>query len=149
MGLINTVRDKLRSFLRIEPPQQSTITIQQNLDYYANAAKNRIWYRGNSYELSQLYNQLDVSPTVFWKASCTKGMEIRKIHTGLPKLIVDTLSNIIINDFNGVDFINSDTQRKFGIIHIKPIRAISYCINVSKICLLLVTVLSRLPLTRA
>lgn len=42
MGLINTVRDKLRSFLRIEPPQQSTITIQQNLDYYANVAKNRI-----------------------------------------------------------------------------------------------------------
>lgn len=112
MGLINTVREKLRSFLRIEPPQQSTITIQQKLDYYANAAKNRIWYRGNSYELSQLYNQLDVSPTVFWKASCTKGMEIRKIHTGLPKLIVDTLSNIIINDFNGVDFINSDLQKE-------------------------------------
>lgn len=112
MGLINTVRDKLRSFLRIEPPQQSTITIQQNLDYYANTAKNRIWYRGNSYELSQLYQQIDVSPTQFWKASCTRGMEIRKIHTGLPKLIVDTLTNIIINDFNGVDFINSDVQKE-------------------------------------
>lgn len=112
MGLINIMRDRLRSFLRIEPPQRSTITIQQRLDYYANAAKNRIWYRGSSYELSQLYQQLDVSPTMFWKASCTRGMEIHKIHTGLPKLIVDTLANIIINDFNGIDFTNSDLQKE-------------------------------------
>lgn len=102
MKIANKIKNIIRTFLRIEPPAMTHITLQQHLDYYGNAAKNRIWYRGDSMELAQMYSQLDVPPTVFWKASCTRGMEIRKIHTGLPKLIVNTLSDIIVNDFNGV-----------------------------------------------
>ena len=33
----------------------------------------------------------------------TKGLEIRKIHTGLPALICETLVNIVIADYNGTD----------------------------------------------
>ena len=77
-----------------------------------NAAKNRIWYRGDSQELSDLYGQLDVSPTMFWRAISTRGMEIRKVHTGLPKLIVSTLKNIIINDYNGVEFADPDVKQE-------------------------------------
>lgn len=106
MGLIDYMRNKIRSFLRVDGANNVPITIQQKLDYYGNVAKNRIWYRGDSSELSQLYGQIDVQPTMFWKASCTKGMEIRKIHTGLPKLIVKTLTDIVINDYNGVEFTN-------------------------------------------
>lgn len=104
MGLIDYMRNKIRSFLRVDGANNTPITIMQKLDYYGNVAKNRIWYRGDSSELSQLYGQIDVQPTMFWKATCTKGMEIRKIHTGLPKLIVKTLTDIVINDYNGVEF---------------------------------------------
>lgn len=108
MKIMEIMRNKIRSFLQISPPSATQITLQQRFDYNANAVKNRIWYRGNSQELSELYSQLDVPPTMFWKAACTKGREIRKIHTGLPALIVKTLTNIIINDFNDVEFIDND-----------------------------------------
>lgn len=103
MGLVDFMRNKIRGFLKIDSTNTAVITITQKSDFFANCAKNRIWYRGDSNELSQLYSQLDVSPTVFWKASSTKGMEIRKIHTGLPKLMVKVLTNIVINDYNGID----------------------------------------------
>ncbi len=103
MGLINYMREKIRHFLRVDTGNNQQIMIKQRLDYFGNAAKNRIWYRGDSQELSDLYSQLDVLNTVFWKATNTKGMEIRKIHTGLPKLIVKSLTNIIIGDYNGVE----------------------------------------------
>ena len=108
---METIRNKIRSFLRIDPPQISQITIQQRLDFYTNAVKNRIWYRGSSQEIADLYSQLDVPSTMFWKASSTAGMEIRKIHTGLPALIVNVLANIIVHDFDGVE-ISRDTERE-------------------------------------
>lgn len=107
---METIRNKIRSFLRIDPPQISQITIQQRLDFCTNAVKNRIWYRGSSQEISELYSQLDVPSTMFWKASSTAGMEIRKIHTGLPALIVNVLANIIVHDFDGVE-ISRDAEQ--------------------------------------
>ena len=107
---METVKNKIRSFLKIEPPSVNQIVIQQRLDFCTNAVKNRIWYRGNSQEIAELYNQLDVPNTMFWKASSTAGMEIRKIHTGLPALIVKVLANIIVNDFDGVEIENLSEQ---------------------------------------
>lgn len=104
MGLINFMRNKIKSFLKIDETNNRIITIRESLDYYGNAAKNRIWYRGDSSEISQLYAQIDSPLTAFWRAAETKGMEIRKIHTGIPKLIVKSLVNIVINDYNGVEF---------------------------------------------
>ena len=108
---METIKNKIRSFLKIEPPSVNQITIQQRLDFCTNAVKNRIWYRGSSQEISELYSQLDVPSTMFWKASSTAGMEIRKIHTGLPALIVNVLANIIVHDFDGVE-ISRDTERE-------------------------------------
>ena len=42
--------------------------------------------------------------TKFWASKCSAGMEMRKIHTGLPSLIVRTLSSIVIADMNDVEF---------------------------------------------
>lgn len=107
MGLINKMTDKirtrLRTFLDINPAPHYTISINENVDHLADCAKNRIWYAGKSKQLSELYAQLDVPRTVFWKAVPTRGQEIRKIHTGLPKLIVKTLTNIVIADYNGIE----------------------------------------------
>ena len=96
--------------MQIEPALTTQIRLTQNLDYYGNAAKNRIWYRGDSAEIEQMYTQLyGVPKTMFWKSVSTPGLEIRKIHTGIPKLIVNTLTDIVVNDFSGAE-INDDVS---------------------------------------
>ena len=103
MKITEKVRNMIRSWLRIEPAQSSQITINETLDFYGNAIKNSIWYRGKSDELTELYRQIPGDRTAFWKASSTAGMEIRKIHTGLPKLIVDVLTSVVMADMQDIE----------------------------------------------
>ena len=104
------VRKAMRNFLKIDEAQNSTIYIQESITQEINIAKNRIWYRGDSYELDQLYKQINNNNHSFWGTVPTVGMEIRKIHTGLPKLIVNTLVNIVHNDLNSIDFDNEEVE---------------------------------------
>lgn len=106
MGLMDYMREKIRTFLRIEPTSQTQISINGQLDFFNNVAKNKIWYEGKSDELSQLYQIIDAPGQMFWKVKSSKGQEIRKIHIGLPALIVDTLVNIVVNGYNGVTIDN-------------------------------------------
>ena len=98
MGLINFMADKIRQkmwhFLQVNPAQKSLLIIDENMDFLTSCAKNRIWYAGKSKQLPQLYGQLDVPNTMFWKSKMTSGMEIRKIHIPLASLIVDTIAII-------------------------------------------------------
>lgn len=107
MKLFRTMAEKIRSeiqtWLRIQPAQVSSIQLQEILNYDGNAIKNRIWYRGDSEELSQLYKQVPGDRTRFWAAVPTRGMEIRKIHVGIPGVITDTLTDIVISDMNDFD----------------------------------------------
>lgn len=109
MGLMDKVREGMRSFLQLDPPSTRYITIQETLDYEANAFKNRIWYRGDSSELSQLYETLNDgnNKLMFWAARPTPGIEIQKRHTGLPAIIVDTISGIVADNLNDLDFKNN------------------------------------------
>lgn len=100
--LNNSVKRGIRSWLNVQEASPTNILINEPLDYEANAIKNRIWYRGDSEELQQLYNQIDtgVDKYKFWACKSTPGQEIRKIHTGLPALIVDTLAGITLADLD-------------------------------------------------
>jgi len=111
MSIIDKVRNAMRSFLQIEPAQTAGITIMEQLDYLSNAAKNRIWYRGNAWELSQLYKQISTDRSMFWAAVPTRGMEIRKAHTGIPKLIVDVLTAVVMADMNDIKLPESISER--------------------------------------
>jgi hypothetical protein len=106
------IRTKMKSFLRLDEAQLLQINITQGFDEETKIAKNTIWYRGDPYELSQLYKQLPNKQDTFWGSVPTRGMEIRKIHTGMPALIVDTLTDIVISDYNGIEFkeVNVDNQ---------------------------------------
>lgn len=98
------IRGGLQSWLSITPAQPSTFNIQETISFDANIIKNRIWYIGDPDELSQLYRQLDgeQNKNRFWAAASTAGREIRKIHTGLPAIIVDTLTDIIMTDMDDI-----------------------------------------------
>lgn len=114
MRLISTMADKvrkrIRSFLQIEEAQSSNIYIQETLDFESNAIKNRIWYLGDSKELSQLYQSINCDVERFWKAAPTPGYEIRKIHTGLPGMIIDILTSIVVADMNKIKLDDASKQ---------------------------------------
>lgn len=106
---MNETIQSIKTWLRIQPSQISSIQIQELLNFEGNAIKNRIWYRGSGEELSQLYKQIPCDKTMFWAAVPTVGMEIRKIHVGLPNIIVDTLTNIVVSDMNTIK-LNSNQE---------------------------------------
>lgn len=107
MRIMDKIRDRLIDWLNITNQSVTApIQISQRLSCGANVAKNKIWYRGSSDEIEEMYKQIEVSGKRFWKAVPTKGIEIHKIHTGLPKLIVKSLTNIVVNDYNGVEISN-------------------------------------------
>lgn len=101
-NLSNNIKRGIRSWLNVQEASPTNILINEPLDYEANAIKNRIWYRGDSEELQQLYSQIDtgVDKYKFWACKSTPGQEIRKIHTGLPALVVDTLAGITLADLD-------------------------------------------------
>ena len=76
----NAFANKMRSFLRIYPANANDFTINELLDFDSNVAVNKIWFRGESYELGQLYEQLNDNQHSFWGSASTAGIEIRKIH---------------------------------------------------------------------
>lgn len=104
---VDKLRDKIQSWLEIRPAIQHQYIIDETLDYKGNAIKNKIWYRGDSAEIEQLYKQIPNKEYMFWASVPSANMQIRKIHTGLPSMIVDVLVSIVLNNLNDFDFGNA------------------------------------------
>ena len=94
MNLIETIRNWILRRLHIEPAQPRQFTIQEELTFEDNAALNRIWYKGDASELSQVYQQL--GGTGFWSMSAHA--PVQRIHTGIPGEIADTLAQLVTSD---------------------------------------------------
>ena len=109
-----TIKRGIRTWLNVVPASGNSIQINEVLDFEANAIRNRIWYRGDGNELEQMYQQAPeyADKYKFWASRCTPGMEMRKIHTGLPGLTVRILSGIVLDDMNDFDFAENDQQRQ-------------------------------------
>lgn len=97
----------LMKLLRIQPaPATQSINIIEPLSYEANVLRNRIWYRGDPSELDQFFKQTGidaVSRSRFWAAVPSANLNIRKIHSGLPAMIVERLADIVIADLDAID----------------------------------------------
>lgn len=81
--------------------------IQESASFSLNAMKNRIWYRGDASEIEQFFHMTakdSVSSTRFWALSpSTPSSGVRKMHSGLPGMIVSTLADIVVTDMLSVD----------------------------------------------
>lgn len=73
-----------------------------------------LWYRGDASELHQYYTQTDdmMGNAKFWAAESSNGIDFRKIHTGLPAMIMDMLADIIVDSFNKITITNNDQAQK-------------------------------------
>ncbi|MEG2503259.1 MAG: capsid protein [Carnobacterium sp.] len=100
MGLLQ----KIKTAIIEEEASPLQISITDYLDYKTLALIDRVWYGGKEYKLEQLHSYLDypTSSGLFWKAKPSKNNRIRKLHTGVPALMVDILSKIIIRDMNDI-----------------------------------------------
>ena len=110
MSLIGGIKNMLTKaairMLNIQPATDKTITIKEPLTYQGNVLKNRLWYRGDPSELDQFFKQSAydaVSKSRFWAAVPSEDLSIRKIHSGLPAMIADRLSDIVIADLDDID----------------------------------------------
>ena len=101
---MGVIKDMIRNWLEIKNPDSLQIDIEQITNFEGQAFIYSIWYRGDASELNQLYEQLDdrIGNTHFWGSRPTAGMNIRKIHTGLPAMIVDTLADVSTDDLNDI-----------------------------------------------
>lgn len=102
----NALKNAVRSWLNLTEANGLQLQIDELLDFDANAFVNEIWYRGEGYELEQLYKSIPDYKYSFWGATSTRGLEIRKIHTGLPKIIVNTLTNVCVDDMQDIKIEN-------------------------------------------
>lgn len=118
MGVIKKlsegIKRGIRSWLDIQQPGPYDIQIHEVMDFELNAIRNRIWYRGDGNEIEQMYQQSQefADKFKFWASRCTPGMEMRKIHTGLPSLIVKVLTAVVLADMNDFEF---DSPEQEGI----------------------------------
>ena len=106
MGIVNDkIKNVIRNWLEIQPSVGDTITIQETNTFEGNCFRNLLWYRGDASELHQYYTQTDdlMGNAKFWAAQSTTGINIRKIHTGLPAMIVDMLADITVDSFNKIE----------------------------------------------
>lgn len=100
-------KDMIKTWLDIKQDNSpKAITIHQSEDFEGSCIINKIWLRGDSNELQELHKQLNGKENSFWGSVPSAGMAIKKSHTGLPKLIIKTLTNIVMDNYNGVDIPN-------------------------------------------
>lgn len=111
MGL----RDMLKRWLDIMPAQDGAIVIQEVTGHAATAMRNRLLYRGDPSELEQYFHAAAndaVTRARFWAVSPSRGSSgIRKIHSGLPGMMVNTLADVVVTDMLNIDFEDGESAR--------------------------------------
>lgn len=111
MKISEKVKAKMQKWLEVRPTSNTgNIIIREPYSFETDVIRNRVWYRGDADELKQLYAQLpsvDAGCSRFW-AAVPVGGKIRKLHTGLPGVMVDVLAGIIVGDYDGVKFQDGD-----------------------------------------
>ncbi len=118
MGTVGVVNEKLkdvvRNWLNIQPSSGTSVTIQETNTFEGSCFRNLLWYRGDASELHQYYTQSDdmVGNAKFWAAKSTNGIDFRKIHTGLPAMIIDMLADVIVDSFNKISINGNEQAQK-------------------------------------
>lgn len=109
------IKKWLQNWLDIVQPNPVSVTIQEAWNHELSVFRNELWYRGDPTELHQFYTQIDdnMNNTSFWSAVASTGINFRKIHSGLPALIVDTLGDIVISDLTKIDVNNTEAQKRW------------------------------------
>lgn len=103
----------IQNWLDIIPASEQSITLMESTAFNTEVLRAQMWYRGDADELIQFFKQLNKygDKTGFWESvPQNKKDKIRKIHSGLPAVIVDTLAYIVKSDLDVVDIKRSEWE---------------------------------------
>lgn len=103
----------IQNWLDIIPASEQSITLMESTAFNTEVLRAQMWYRGDADELIQFFKQLNKygDKTGFWESvPKNKKDKIRKIHSGLPAVIVDTLAYIVKSDLDVVDIKRSEWE---------------------------------------
>ena len=96
------MKKMIQNWLEIMPAADQTVVIQEKLTRELETLRSQIWYRGDASELHQFFRQLPFNSGGFW--SCAPDTnKVRKIHSGIPAVIVDTLAYIVKSDLDDIE----------------------------------------------
>lgn len=83
------------------------VSLTERVNFNNNCIKNRVWYRGDPSELEEFFkssiNSDSVSKARFW-ASVPSSGNIRKFHSGIYAVIIDAITDLILGDYEGLQF---------------------------------------------
>lgn len=91
----------IRNWLNIQPAPEHNINIMEKTSFITDVIRAKLWYRGDAAELSQFFGQLNLGTNSFW-GSVPEHEKVRKIHSGLPAIIADTLAYIVYSDMDDI-----------------------------------------------
>ncbi|QVK17729.1 capsid protein [Mycoplasmatota bacterium] len=117
MGIINYAKNKIQKWLGIIPAQPRHMIIRESFTHEDYVLMNRVWYRADPSELSQFYKHLGMwgtNDSRFWYVTPPTGKTIRKIHSGLPALMINMLTDITIDDSLGVELTEKEKDKPGG-----------------------------------
>ena len=98
---------RIHRWLKLAPytaPGRLEAIIRESSTEELELMADRLWYRGNADELRQFYNSYQYDSagrSRFW-AAVPPGADVRKIHSGLPGNMVDTLAALVLSDYDGL-----------------------------------------------
>lgn len=110
-GLVNymTVKNKHE----FKPANDRAISITEALSFADNCMKNKVWLRGDTWELQQLYLNLAATGKRknFWSETTGQSYDIKRVHSGLPSRMVEIMAYVVLNDLRDLAFQNdADTD---------------------------------------
>lgn len=112
MKISEKVKKLIQNWLNIVPAGEQSITLMENMTFNTEVLRSQLWYRGDADELFQFFRQLNRqgAKSSFWE-SIPQNESIRKIHSGLPAIIADTLAYIVYSDMDNIDFGENKTVK--------------------------------------
>lgn len=99
MKLIDNLQKGLYKFIMGGKPMENQL-YDKDVAEYNEQIENRIWYMGKSQLLENFYGQFvnsDIKFNYFWSRSYPY-THIRKMHSGLPAMMIDKLVQITVRD---------------------------------------------------
>lgn len=118
MSFLERVKQMIRSWLEIQPAPDRGMVIREPVSHSTNVLRNQIWYRGDASELDQLFKFLGddaVGRARFW-AAAPESETIRKAHSGVPGIMVDTLVGLVRADLTDLDFDDAEVAARWAAI---------------------------------
>lgn len=104
------VKRMIQNWLQIVPATEQTILLTEQTTFAMEVLRSQIWYRGDTSELWQFFHQLGSDNASFWSSVPRTKEKVRKIHSGLPAIIADTLAYIVYADMDDVEFENDNAK---------------------------------------